>query len=617
VLGFDTTDATGDATRVYALEESPFQFTGFAPSTTTLSPGEQFTAEVTVENVDDEVRPYNLSLMADAPLPVDWWSLDYANGTLNPGESRTLTFAGSLNISGTWNLSVKRSLGRGAAIGPKAVEVVHATPSDEWSQTEYDGGRTKFNPDTAGPTQHIQEVWNLTGFDGNNEPVIANGSVFVLLEGYESPSVYRLAAYDEATGVKEWEFNISARDRIPSGSPTVHDGTVYLFTHPYNYDSAGPKVVDNSLFALDASDGSTVWSRDFTLNESVSRDQAPVVSDGQVYVAGGIPEDNSYDANASLIAFDADTGVTSWSYSVSADGENELFEWVTASDGMVVASLSDEDYDGSTTTYHDRLVVLNAAGGVEWLSSGLSPDVSDPPVVRDGTVYVVNETKNDAGDGAETLFALNLSDGTQKWEFVPYDLHPDVDDWRLYSPVVTDDAVYLRQMMMDTSPRRNELYRLDPATGNVVWNRSIPRFLDFMVVDGLVYAGDTVGGYNDGDDTLVYDAETGEFYGGTTVYSRAHGSVKAVANGTMILYADSTTPNDFRVVREGGVIEYTDIAVDSHVVGEDENVTVTVTATNVGSYARAYDVKLWASPDDSGAHHFWNYADRDGTLAPG
>ncbi|MFC7133297.1 MULTISPECIES: PQQ-binding-like beta-propeller repeat protein [Salinibaculum] len=600
----DTTDTTTDYSRVYALEDPPFQFSGFSLSKTAVAPGEEFTATVTVENVDDESRTYNLSLMADPPLPVDWWALDDANGTLNPGESSQFTFAGRFNVSGSWNVSVKRALEPDAAVDPVTVEVVHPTRDDDWAQIDFDGGRSKYNPDTFGPKQHLQEVWNLTAFDDTVQPVISDGTVFVVQEPYvDGTQVEVVRGYDETTGALEWEFNVSAQNRVLAGSPTADNGTVYLYATPSGAFTS-ENVYDASVFALNASDGTLRWRHDTPMNYSrITNDRAPVVDDGLVYVAGA-RVDGTDDENASVLALDAGTGTTAWRYDVNGDGTTEAFYTVAVENGTLVASLHAQDAP-SSTSYTDRLVAIDAAnGGFQWSTSGLTVDLVDPPVVRNGTVYVVNESS------PETMFALDLADGSQQWEFVPPDQSTETDTWRIYDPTVTDDGVYVRQMMLDSFPYTNELYRLDPATGDIVWNTSTRSLTTRFVVDGLFYGGD-------GQYTYIFDAETGEYYSRTDLGSRERGSVQALANGTMIVYADSTTPNDFRVLREGGIIEYTDLSVDQDAVTEDQNVTVTATVTNVGSVAREYDVNLDVAPDSFSSHYIWNSANREGLLQPG
>ncbi|MFC7202990.1 Ig-like domain-containing protein [Haloferax namakaokahaiae] len=607
VLAYDTRTYNYDVSRVYALEESPFQFTGFAPSTTSLDPGEQFTVDVSVENVGEETRDYNLSLMADSPTPADWWAVDEANGTLAPGQNTTVTFTAQFNSTGPWNVSVKRPLEWDAATDPVTVTVSHPTPSDDWSHRDFDAGRTSSNTNTTGPTEHVQEVWNLTHFDEYVEPVIANGSVYVAQEN--GTNVEHVRAYDEATGAFEWEFNVSERDRRIAGSSTVSNGTVYLYTTPTNEFTSGPTVYDASVFALDATDGSVQWVRNTTMNYSSSKDQAPVVDEGVVYVAGA-RLDETGDENATVLAIDADTGTPQWSYDVTEDGSTEVFNWVAVENGTVVASLSDEV--DNTGQVEDELVGIDSSGSQTWIRTDFEFEMNYPPVVRDGLVYVVAENQSD-GDSIEEVRVLNLSDGGDHLTFRPTDVAPSDGGWDLTKPVVTDDALYVHQMTDGSlDSNTNELYRVN-ATGDIVWNRTVPDLASVLAVDGVLYAANL-----DGKSTYVYDAETGAYYGDTDITERGHGAAQVVANGTMITYADSTTPNDFRVIREGGIVKYTDLSVDSNTHLVDDNVTVTATVTNVGAYARAYDVNLLVAPDDGNSqHYFWNYSSRDGELDPG
>jgi outer membrane protein assembly factor BamB len=615
VAAMESPSVGDDVTRVYALEEPPFAFSSYSVAAGAVAPGEQLSASVTVGNVDDETRSYNLSLYADAPFPGDGRALDRTNGTLNPGETATVTFTTRLNTSGTWNLSVRRDLETTDAVEPATVDVVHGSRVDEWPQIGFDAGRTRANPATAGPTQHVQEVWNLTNFDGSVQPAIGGGTVVVVHDrNADGEWADLLRAYDESSGALLWEFNVSARDRRVAGSPTVVDETVYLYATPYNYDGGDPPVYGASMFALHAGNGTAKWTRHLSMNASVNVDQAPVVDDGLVFVAGGRADDRD-DVNASVLALNAADGSTAWRYDVNGAGTEERFNWVTIENGTAVAALYDRT-EPYSYDYEERLIAIDTANGNSvWSTSNLNIDMNRPPVVRDGVVYVVNQTSQTDGDPIEEVRALSLVAGSDHWTFRPPDVEPSDGGWDVSSPVVTADAVFVHQMTdgggLDYNT--NRLYRLDPASGEIEWNRTVPDVLTMFAVDGLVYAGDYGGDY-----TYVYDAATGEYYGDLDLLSRGHGTAQAVANGTLITHADSTTPNDFRVIREGGVIEYTDLTVDSHVVGEDENVTVTATVTNVGAYARAYDVNLMVAPDDSYSNHYiWDYANREGYLAPG
>ncbi|WP_224450535.1 Ig-like domain-containing protein [Haloprofundus salilacus] len=608
-------ESGANVVRVYALETPPFLFSGLGASTMTPTPGELVTVDVTVENLDDEPRDYDLSLMADSPLHVDWWEEDSATGTLNAGDSTTVTFEGRFNTTGEWNLSVKRTLESDPAIGPLTVEVSHTSQVDDWPTWKFDGGLTGSNPDAVAPKRHLQERWNVTDLNRDTRPVVQDGTTYVVHSEYRSGqnNIHSLAAYDLETGDEEWKFNVSAYNRLSAGSATVHDGTVYLYTTPFNFDGEGAGN-DGTVFALNASDGSLEWRHETSLNRSVPNDQAPIVADGTVYVAGGTfePHTDLY-SNGSVLALNAADGAVKWEYERAERGTTELFYGVAAVDGSVYATLQNEEWVDSSRVHYSDLVALDAAGGSMRWSTESRPfnlDTTEQPVVRGNLVYVINRTSDSAGDTTPELHAISVSDGSEQWRYTS----PSVGHgWRLHDPVVTEDAVFLRQrelgsgLLYDTS----YLYRLDAASGTLEWNRSTPYLATLLAVDGLLY-----GGEGDDEPTHVYDAVTGEKYGATDATTRASGTVQTVANGTMLTVEESGQP--LRALVEGGAFEFTDLKVDSERVGIGENVTVTATVTNVGELTRTWNANLRVSPDSSRqSHHIWNYPSRSGTLAPG
>ncbi|QLG28694.1 PQQ-binding-like beta-propeller repeat protein [Halorarum halophilum] len=612
----DVTD--DDIVRVYALEAEPFAFSGLTTSTTTPAPGELVAVDVTVENVDDEAREYDLSLMADPPLHVDWWATDRVNGTLNAGESKTFTFETRLNTSGSWNLSIKRDLEVGPSTESVTVEVIHSTPVDDWPTWKFDAGLTGSNPDAVAPKHHLQERWNVNNFHRDTRPVVADGTAYVVHSQRRDGenTIFSLAAYDVDTGVREWEFNVSDRNRLPAGSATVEEDTVYLYTTPFNFDGNGVDG-DGTVFALNASDGGVEWTHDTSLNRSLTSDQAPIVADGRVYVAGGTYEPNTDQyANASVIALSATDGSVAWTYDRTERSTTELFHGIAVADGTVYAALQNEEWVDSSRVHYDDLVAIDASSGTARWSTESRPfnlDLTEQPVVSGDLVYVINQTAGADGDAEPELHALNVSDGGERWRFVPHGLDETADGWRLFDPVVTDDAVFLRQYELGNgiSYDRSHLYRIDAADGALDWNWSTAYPSTLLAVDGLLYIGE-----GDDEPTHLYDAQTGEYYGSTDITARASGTVLAVANGTLFTVEQSGQP--LRVLAEGGHFEFTDLAVDSEWVDMGENVTVTATVTNRGTMARSWNANLLVSPDeDRQDHHVWNYPSRDGTLAPG
>ena len=596
-------------TRIYALEENPFQFSGFTvPQTTT--PGDQFTVSATVKNVDDETREYNLSLMGDPPLPVHWQTLDTDAGTLDPGQSVTLTFTAQLHTTGAWNLSLKRALERQPAISPVTVDVNHAHPVDAWPMGEFNASRTAANPNTVAPTQHLQERWNISDYNENTTPIIANGTVYAIIADsryYGVPDIHNVTAYDAETGASHWSYNFTADNRIPAGSAAVANGTVYVVTTPFNFDESYGAVDEGSVYAFNATTGAVEWTRQVSINVSTYRDHGPIVADGRVYLAGDVHEENDYYDNASIVALDASDGTEEWSYHLGERALRESFITYAAGDGYVFVTVSDE---AESRTYDDELYAFDAAtGALVWTTGAtLVVDQGETPVVADSRVFVIDRTVAN-GNPAEELVALDVATGAEEWRFTPDTILTGYDEdlgWELRKPAVVDSSLYVRQQS-DGSMNAGRLYRVDAATGTATWNTSTGYLAEILVADGVIYGAET---NLDPGYTRLYDAETGELLGHT-----GQGLSRSVANGTLYAYDDWS--QRLRALQDGAVIEYSDLTVSAHRIDIGSNVTVTATATNVGTLNRSYDVNLMVAPDDSGSHYIWNYSNRDGMLAPG
>ncbi|WP_435365780.1 Ig-like domain-containing protein [Haloarchaeobius sp. DYHT-AS-18] len=609
VLTTKTTGTGTDTTRVYALESPPFSVSGFAVSTTTVEPGEQFTADVTIENVDDEARDYNLSLQAASPFPGENWTLGWKNGTLAAGSTTTLTYTTGLHSADSWELTVKRLRDDEPATAPVTVDVVHPSPVNTWRMGGFDSARTAANPNTDGPTQHLQEAWNVSHYDEDTTPAMVNDTVYFIGDQprYDgSPDVFSVAAHDLGTGTKQWSYNFTADNRIPAGSPAVVDGTVYVVTTPYQLLDPGPSIQRGSVYAFDAATGTQKWTTDVSINVSTYRDHGPVVANGNVYLAGAIYEQNDYYQNASVVALDATDGSLAWSYHLGDKSLSEQYVTYAVGDGYLFATVSDAVAIGDRD---EELHAFDATTGTRvWSTTDLVLDLGETPVVTNGSVFVVNETRNANDEPAQELVSLNVTTGTEEWRFTPTTIPNNYggsdDGWRVKQPAVRDGSLYVRQTAYSNSDY-NRLHRLDAATGAVEWNTSTNFLADIQLVDGVVYGAETTfdPGY-----TRIYDAETGDSLGDSE-----KGLSRSVANGTALVYDDWS--GKLRALVDGGVVEYSNLAVASPTAGVGENATVTATVTNTGALPRKYDVNLGVLPDSD--HHVWNYPNREGMLAPG
>ncbi|MFC3956843.1 Ig-like domain-containing protein [Halovivax cerinus] len=612
----DGTETNTDYTRVYALEETPFEFSGLSPSKTTVAPGEAFTVDVTVENVDDETRDYNLSLRADLPYPDGEPVLGWKNGTIASGATTSLAFTTALDSAASWNLSVHRLLETESAIDPVTVDVVHPTPDDRWAMAGSDAHRTDANSNTDGPSQYFQQAWNVSGVDEDTTPVIDDGTVYHVRHQnrYDGlADVHAVSARDETTGDQRWAYNFTADNRRPAGSPAVVNDTVYVATRPFHFFDGGGSIERGTVYAFDANTGAVDWTTATTINEShTSYEHGPVVANGLVYVAGTVWEPNKNYENASVVALDAETGGVAWSNGFADRWEHEGYGTYAADAGHLFVTARDQ-VEAYSSEYEEELYAYDAASGsLDWTTSALNlvVDHQETPVVADGLVFVVNESDSVTGEPGEELVAINVSTGAEEWRFTPSNIPNsyggDDDGWRLTKPAVSDGSLFVRQRAYSDGTY-SRIHRIDAETGDAVWNRSTNYLQHLQVADGVIYGGETE--FSTGHIRL-YDAETGEKHGD----SEGRISV-AVANGTVLTYE----PEDDRMeaVVEGGVVEFTNLSVDTHTVGEHENVTVTATATNVGALPRTYALNLDLAPDDYSDHHFWNSRSREGTLAPG
>ncbi len=137
----------------------------------------------------------------------------------------------------------------------------------------------------------------------SGQPTVADGIVY-----FGSSDKY-LYAVDAGTGALKWSYNTGA---AVYSSPVVVDNVVYV---------GGS---NSYLYALNAADGTILWSKRFAdygkyVTSAVSTTSDPFVEDGVVYVSG-----NKYAGSStytySVYALDADDGTLIWSYDVNTKG---------------------------------------------------------------------------------------------------------------------------------------------------------------------------------------------------------------------------------------------------------------------------------------------------------
>jgi parallel beta-helix repeat protein len=203
-------------------------------------------------------------------------------------------------------------------------------------------------------------LWKFNvGSYAQSVPAVADGKVYLSDWG----TMYCLYM----NGTEIWRHTISgdwAEGGNFCGSPTVSDGVVYAGT--YNFYG------DGSLSALDATDGTLLWSK------AIQRtDSTPVVAYGNVYITGGC---TGYSGKQTY-CFDATDGSLIW----TTDPAEAIGGWTCSAavaDGKVFVGKPGGyfDYTGS--------YALDAfTGDVIWSY----PAGGASPAVADGIVFTIGE----------------------------------------------------------------------------------------------------------------------------------------------------------------------------------------------------------------------------------
>jgi outer membrane protein assembly factor BamB len=329
------------------------------------------------------------------------------------------------------------------------------------------------------------ELWRRPVGPGWSSFAVRGGRVYTQEQRGEHEVV---ACYDAATGQPVWAHRDAARfyesngGAGPRGTPTLSDGRVYTLG------------ATGILNALDAADGSVVWSRNAASDTQTKVpgwgfSASPLVIDDLVVVATA----------GTLAAYERATGKPRWlgpkgggGYSsphlVTLGGVRQIVLMsapgavgVAPADGRVLwqhpmiqnarivqpAVTADGDLlvsDGDASEMH-RIAVAQGAGGwtvVErWSSDGLKPYFNDF-VVHEGHAY---------GFDAGKIACIDVADGRPKWSGGSYGhgqlvLLPDQD----VLLVVSESG---ELALVGAAPDRfNELSRF-PAVKGKTWNHPV------------------------------------------------------------------------------------------------------------------------------------------------
>ncbi len=274
----------------------------------------------------------------------------------------------------------------------------------------YDAARTGATPASAPSTSAL--MWSYdTGATIYSSPAVADGTIYIATYDwtYNTGSLY---AIDEYTGTLKWTFPTNGP--IYS-SPAVANGLVYITSR------------DSGVYAVDARTGQLIWSYP-NISPLTS---SPVVADGKVFYGTWYRQ-----SWAQLMAFDATSGAPVWQYLAS--------ETIISSPSVHSGRVFFGQNDG-------LVVALDETTGIQiWNSSAGNSRVITAPAVAYGQIFVGTDNR---------FVALNEASGSILWSF-------NTNGNNATSGAVASGIVYF-------GTGRGNVHAVNASTGVEIWRYSV------------------------------------------------------------------------------------------------------------------------------------------------
>lgn len=374
------------------------------------------------------------------------------------------------------------------------------TTQPYWPMKNGGSSRCGWSPEVAPSQISGGPTWNFTEpNDGliRAGPIIGPDSDIYLCSVVGN--VYRFSK----TGTLKW--NVSLGQQIPQ-SPGLLGDTLCVVTS------------DGFAWSLNISDGHTVWKQ--KIGDAVGGDTASIlVGEGTVVIAVQKPTDPLafFGGNNLLVALDASTGSTKWTYRPQIMVYNALMSFVN--DTLVFADeighvlalrLSDGQRLWSMSTFHLLEIPQMTTGGAV--------------LSRDGErVYVNSDFQYDRTTQGR-ITALNVRNGRKLWsrDFVNESyVAPGVGPIQIGSKMT--EAVILALgpnpdlpvLHPRVDPKPGLLLALDAETGETLWSFELPTWNGPAAGDTLAhvclpdaYCTPTIGG----DGTTYIGFQNGVLY---------------------------------------------------------------------------------------------------------
>lgn len=263
--------------------------------------------------------------------------------------------------------------------------------------------------------------------------------------------------------------------------PVAADGVVYVASRG---SLAVDGEADSGVHAVDTADGSRLWHYHEPLDSDPDSDDVDQLDANSLATNG---ETVFVQAGVALHALDAATGERQWLYRT-----NSSFRGMTVTDGLVIFASRKTSRGGDGG---ESVIALDVGDGSErWQTVvGGNTGPMATPVVADDTVYAVrHESSREAADEEMVVFALDRENGEVGWKNT---LNQRYEPFSL--PAVADDTLVYGM---------RDLHAFDTDDGSVKWTDEetvdaeghlVPAVADdavFVTHDGGVSAFEQLGG---------------------------------------------------------------------------------------------------------------------------
>ena len=394
-----------------------------------------------------------------------------------------------------------------------------APSRDRWVQLGYDLRSNFHNPSSPLTPKRVAGMETAWEYEApgsvNGAPAVAGDRVYLLAgDG--------LVALDASSGDEVWK-----RDDISgSSSPTLAGGVLYA------YGSAP------TLWAVDAETGDDVWSVLADDQEFAIGFSSPVVTADAVIVGLASGEEFAAEANATyrggVAAFDRESGDELWRYRTAEPPFNGVGVWSSVSvdvEAGTVFVTTGNNYTEAAGPTSDSVIALDlATGEPRWIRQVTEGDVytvptpisedtdlGTNPILFEAEIGGVERELLGAGQKSGLFWVLDRETGDIVWQRAVSGGSP------LIGGVFNNGAYDGTSVIVagnngpggrDDEPAEGEpaedpppavLMALDPATGDIRWERPLPGW-----VWAPITLGDGVGFVTADNQLQAFDTETGE-----------------------------------------------------------------------------------------------------------